>query len=217
MQPESGIRGNMHQPSFVHRTRPELEAALDHIRASPPDAGMLEMIVSRPAINAREVLDEGALDTVVGLIGDTWRNRGSSRTKDGSPHPEMQLTLMNTRVVDLVSGDRAHWPLAGDQLFVDLDLSVENLPPGTRLSIGEAIIEVSTLPHTGCDKFVGRFGLEAMKFVNSAMGRQLNLRGIHARVIRGGRIRIGDRLRRVPTPNSTTPNSQGTLAEGGSR
>ena len=198
----------MHQTSIVHRTRTELEAALDHIRASPPDDGMLEMIVSRPAINAREVLDEGALDTVVGLIGDTWGKRRSSRTKDGSPHPEMQLTLMNSRVVDLVSGDRAQWPLAGDQFFVDLDLSVHNLPPGTRLSVGEAIIEVSTLPHTGCDKFVGRFGLEAMKFVNSALGRQLNLRGIHARVIRGGRVRVGDRLRRVATPNSTTPNSQ---------
>lgn len=198
----------MHQTSIVHRTRTELEAALDHIRASPPDDGMLEMIVSRPAINAREVLDEGALDTVVGLIGDTWGKRRSSRTKDGSPHPEMQLTLMNSRVVDLVSGDRAQWPLAGDQLFVDLDLSVHNLPPGTQLSVGEAIIEVSTLPHTGCDKFVGRFGLEAMKFVNSALGRQLNLRGIHARVIRGGRVRVGDRLRRVATPNSTTPNSQ---------
>jgi hypothetical protein len=196
----------MHQTSIVHRTRTELEAALDHIRASPPDDGMLEMIVSRPAINTREVLADGVLDTIAGLIGDTWGKRGSSRTKDGSPHPEMQLTLMNTRVVDLVSGDRAHWPLAGDQLFVDLDLSVENLPPGSRLSVGEAIIEVSTLPHTGCDKFVGRFGLEAMKFVNSALGRQLNLRGIHARVIRGGRVRIADRLRK--TPDAAIPNSQ---------
>lgn len=198
----------MHQPQVVHRTLTELEAALDQIRASPQDAGVLEMIVSRPAIGVRDVLDEATLDPHVGLEGDTWGKRGSSRTKDGSPHPEMQLTLMNTRVVDLVSGDRTRWPLAGDQLYVDLDLSARNLPPGTQLAVGEAIVEVSPQPHTGCDKFVGRFGLDAMKFVNSALGRQLNLRGINARVIRGGRIRKGDRLRRVPTPNSATPNSQ---------
>ena len=187
----------MHQPSFVHRTRPELEAALDHIRASPPDAGMLEMIVSRPAINAREVLDEGALDTVVGLIGDTWRNRGSSRTKYGSPHPEMQLTFMNTRLVDLVSGDRAHWPLAGDQLFVDLDLSEANLPPDTRLAVGSAVIEVTDIPHTGCGKFHQRFGHEATKFVNSAEGRALHLRGLNARVVRSGSVRVGDIVRKA--------------------
>lgn len=188
----------MHQSSVVHRTWTELDAALDHIRAAPQDHGVLEMIVSRPAINTRDVLDEATLDTTVGLVGDTWVQRKSSRTKDASPHPEMQLTLMNSRVVDLVSGDRARWPLAGDQLYVDLDLSVRNLPPGTRLAVGEAIIEVSTQPHTGCDKFVGRFGLEAMKFVNSTLGRKLNLRGINARVVRGGRIRVGDLLRKTP-------------------
>ena len=196
----------MHQPDIVHRARTELEHALDHIRASPQDAGELQMIVSRPAINKRDVLEEATLDTTFGLTGDSWGKRGSSRTRDGSPHPEMQLTLMNSRVVDLVSGDRARWPLAGDQLYVDLDLSAGNLPPGTRLTVGEAVIEVSTQPHTGCDKFVGRFGLDAMKFVNSPLGRQLNLRGINARVIRGGRVRVGDLLRK--TANSATPNSQ---------
>lgn len=192
----------MHQPDIVHRTRTELEHALDHIRAAPQDAGELQMIVRRPAINKRDVLEEATLDTTIGLTGDSWGKRGSSRTRDGSPHPEMQLTLMNSRVVDLVSGDRARWPLAGDQLYVDLDLSVANLPPGSRLTVGEAVIEVSTQPHTGCDKFVGRFGLDAMKFVNSPLGRQLNLRGINARVIRGGRVRIGDLLRKLLTSNS---------------
>jgi MOSC domain-containing protein YiiM len=109
----------------------------------------------------------------------------------------MQLTVMSTRAVELVAGDRERWPLAGDQLYVDLDLSGANLPPGTQLEIGDAMIEVSTQPHTGCDKFVSRFGLEAMKFVNSPLGRSLNLRGINARVVRPGRIRAGDEVRKV--------------------
>lgn len=180
----------------VHRSTSELEAALSHIRASPADGGVLQLIVRRPRVDERELLDEAVLDPVVGLVGDTWTVRKSSRTADGSPHPEMQLTLMNTRVVELVAGGRARWPLAGDQLYVDLDLSAENLPPGTRLAVGGALIEVSRQPHTGCDKFIARFGLDAMKFVNSAVGRQLNLRGINARVIEGGRIRLGDLVRK---------------------
>ena len=180
-----------------NRTRDELEAGLPHIRSAPGDTGVLHMIVRRPAINDREVLQEAALDSAEGLVGDTWNRRKSSRTPDGSPHPEMQLTVMSTRAVELVAGDRERWPLAGDQLYVDLDLSLANLPPGTQLEIGEATIEVSTLPHTGCDKFVSRFGLEAMKFVNSPLGRSLNLRGINARVVRPGRIRAGDVVRRV--------------------
>ena len=178
------------------KTTAELEAALGQIRQSPADRGTLEMIVRRPSVNQRDVLEAAALDATVGLAGDTWNQRRSSRTPDGSPHPEMQLTLMNTRVIDVVAGSRDRWPLAGDQLFVDLDLSQANLPPGTRLAIGEAVIEVSTQPHTGCDKFVARFGLDAMKFVNSPVGRQLNLRGINARVVQPGRIRVGDRVQK---------------------
>jgi len=181
----------------AHRTRTELDGALDDLRAAPKDEGVLEMIVRRPAIGARDVLETGRLDLMEGLAGDTWSKRGSSRTTDGSPHPHMQLTVMSTRVIDLLTGDRTAWPIAGDQLYVDMDLSLENLPAGTRLAVGDAIIEVSAQPHTGCDKFVARFGLDAMKFVNSPLGRQLNLRGINAIVVKEGDIRVGDIVRKT--------------------
>ncbi|MFL6335939.1 MAG: MOSC domain-containing protein [Pyrinomonadaceae bacterium] len=180
-----------------HLTAAELEAGLAEIRRSPRDAGLLELIVRRPRVDEREVLAEGELDPSDGLVGDSWKERGSSRTPDGSAHPEMQLNIMNARVIALVAQERERWRLAGDQLYLDLDLSGENLPAGTRLALGEALIEVTAQPHTGCKKFVARFGVEAMKFVNSSVGRELHLRGINARVIRGGAIRIGDVARKI--------------------
>lgn len=180
-----------------HLTMPELEAGLDVIRQSPKAEGRLALIVRRPQSEAREVLSEGQLDRVEGLVGDNWRTRGSSSTADGSAHPEMQLNLMNTRVIDLVAQDPARWQLAGDQLFVDLDLSAENLPPGTQLAIGAAVIEVTPVPHNGCKKFVARFGLDAMKFVNSSVGKELHLRGINAKVIQPGTIRVGDMVKKL--------------------
>jgi hypothetical protein len=179
-----------------HLTTEELMAGLDEIRESPKDEGVLQLIVRRPDVGVREVLDEGELDLAEGLVGDTWRNRKSRRTADGSPHPEMQLNIMNTRVVDLVAQDRSRWPLAGDQLFIDLDLTDANLPPGTQLAIGSAIIEVTPEPHTGCAKFVERFGVDAMRFVNSEIGRELRLRGINAKVVQPGTIRVGDVARK---------------------
>jgi len=178
-----------------HLTTDELMAGLDEIRRSPKDEGILALIVRRPAIDAREVLERGELDRQNGLAGDTWSRRRSSRSADGGPHPLMQLNVMNARAVALVAQSPHRWPLAGDQLFVDLDLSGANLPPGTRLSIGAAIIEVTPEPHTGCAKFVARFGVDAMKFVNSAVGRELNLRGINARVLEPGAIQAGDMVR----------------------
>ena len=180
-----------------HLTMAELEAGLEEIRQSPRDAGELKMIVRRPDLGAREELQTGDLDIVQGLVGDTWQSRSSRRTADGSPHPDMQLNLMNTRVVALVAQDPSRWALAGDQLFVDLDLSEANLPAGTRLAIGSAVIEVTAEPHTGCAKFVSRFGVDAMQFVNSPLGRELHLRGINARVITAGRIRVGDMARKI--------------------
>ena len=180
-----------------HLTIEELEAGLETIRQSPKDNGELKLIVRRPKKNQRQVLDEGELDTVEGLIGDNWKTRGSSRTADGSSHPDMQLNIMNSRTVALIAQDGDRWQLAGDQLYIDLDLSDENLPPGTRLEIGSAIIEVTAQPHTGCKKFVERFGLEAMKFVNSPVGKQLHLRGINAKVIKAGAIKTNDLARKI--------------------
>jgi hypothetical protein len=180
-----------------HLTMKELEAGLDEIRRSPSDEGVLQLIVRRPASNQREVLEEGELDQTAGLVGDSWRTRGSSRTPDGSSHPDMQLNIMNSRVIALVSQAKERWPLAGDQLFIDMDLGAENLPAGTRLALGSAVIEVTAQPHTGCKKFVSRFGLDAMKFVNSPLGKQLHLRGINARVVQSGVIRTGDVVRKI--------------------
>ncbi|MGO9464388.1 MAG: MOSC domain-containing protein [Isosphaeraceae bacterium] len=173
----------------------DLEASLDEIRQSPKDDGVLELIVRRPRTDEREVLEEGELDLVEGLVGDTWRIRGSTRTADGSPHPDMQLNIMNSRVIALVAQDRDRWPLAGDQLYIDMDLSDANLPPGTQLALGSAVIEVTDQPHTGCRKFQARFGRAALEFVNSRLGRELHLRGINAKVVRPGTIRVGDRVR----------------------
>ena len=177
-----------------HLTMVELEAGLAEIRRSPRDEGRLALIVRRPRTLEREILEQGELDVGFGLIGDNWQARGSSETQDGAAHPEMQLNLMNARAIDLIAADKSRWHLAGDQLFVDFDLSGANLPPGTRLAIGTAVIEVTPVPHTGCKKFTARFGLEAMKFVNSPVGRELNLRGINAKVVKTGTIAVGDRI-----------------------
>ncbi len=180
-----------------HLTTGELESGLDEIRQSPKDNGILKLIVRRPKENEREVLEVGELDLIDGLVGDNWKTRGSSSTKDGAAHPEKQLNIMNARAAALVAQDENRWKLAGDQLFIDLDLSDENLPPGTRLEIGSATIEVTPPPHNGCKKFVARFGLDAMKFVNSPVGKQLHLRGVNAKVIKPGLIRAGDFVKKT--------------------
>lgn len=187
-----------------HLGTAELEAALDHLRASPSQEGTLTLLVRRPGPGEREVLGEGELDREVGLVGDTWLERGSKRTPDGSAHPGMQLNVMNARAAALVADGPERMPLAGDQLYVDLDLSAENLPPGSRLAIGGvggAVIEVTEVPHTGCAKFVGWFGAEAMRFVNGRTGKAMRLRGLNARVVEPGTVRPGDAVR-VTRPGS---------------
>lgn len=165
----------------------ELQAGLDHIRRSPNANGTVALIVRRPRLDEREVLTEGRLDPIEGLVGDYWYRRDPE-------HPEYQITLINARLIALVAQEKERWALAGDQLYVDLDLSTTNLPPGTRLAVGEAVLEVSAAPHTGCDKFMARFGRDAVLFVNSREGRKLNLRGINTKVVQGGIVREGDRL-----------------------
>ena len=180
-----------------HLTPEELHAGLDHIRAVPSDEGALAMIVTRPALGERQLLDEGQLHAELGLVGDNWLTRGSRHTPDGSAAPDKQITVMNIRVADLVACGRERASLAGDQLYVDFDISIDNLPPGSLLAIGAAVLEVSESPHLGCAKFVDRFGEEAMRFVNSQLGRSLRLRGVNTRVVVPGTIRVGDRVTRT--------------------
>ena len=186
--------------TITHLTTEQLHAGLPAIRESPLDRGVLRMIVRRPRVGEREVLDAGELDVAAGLVGDNWSERRSNRSVDGGPHPLMQLNIMNARVASLVAQAEERWPLAGDQLFIDLDLSAVNLPPGARLAIGSAVVEVTAEPHTGCGKFTARFGADAQKFVNSTVGRELQLRGINARVVTPGVIRVGDVVTKVTSP-----------------
>ncbi|MEW6305571.1 MAG: MOSC domain-containing protein [Verrucomicrobiota bacterium] len=175
----------------------ELEAGVGTVRESPNAVGVLKLIVRRPQVGEREVLEAGELDLAHGLVGDSWLARGSTRTPDGKPNPDTQLNVMNARAVALVAQHAERWPLAGDQLYIDLDLSVANLPPGTQLAIGPAVIEVTAHPHTGCKKFMERFGQDAFNFVNSPMGKELRLRGLNARVVRPGVVRVGDEVRKL--------------------
>lgn len=180
-----------------HLTTAELEAGLEHILEAPKDHGELKLIVYRPDVEQREVVQEALLDEEHGLVGDNWLTRGSHHIEDGSADPEMQLNIMNARVAELVAIDPERMALAGDQLYLDLDLSGDNLPPGTQFELGEAIIEVTEPPHTGCKKFAERFGVDAIVFVNSGFGRKQNFRGICAKVVKGGAIKVGDVARKI--------------------
>jgi hypothetical protein len=175
----------------------ELEAGLDYIRQAPTDQGILKMIVRRPSVDERDVLESGELSTEEGLVGDTWNIRVSTHSKDGLANANKQITIMNARSIALLAQSEERWSLAGDQLYVDMDLSDDNIPPGTQLAIGSAVVQVSPDPHTGCNKFSARFGVEAMKFVNSPEGKRLHLRGINTRVIQAGIIQVGDIVRKV--------------------
>jgi hypothetical protein len=180
-----------------HRDLATLDAGRDHILASPKDDGRIDLIVRRPSAGERETVTEATLDTVEGLVGDSWRARGSGSTPDGSANPKAQLTLMNTRVAALVAVSPDRIPLAGDQFFVDFDLAAANVPPGTRLVLGSAVIEVSDEPHLGCRKFFDRFGSDAHRFVSSKDDRDLHFRGINAFVVAGGTVRAGDTIRKA--------------------
>jgi hypothetical protein len=183
--------------TVIHLSMAELTAGMETIRQAPKDHGVLKLIVRRPQEDLRETLQEAELSLHDGLVGDSWNRRGSRHMPDGSPNPDAQITIMNARSIALVAQTENRWPLAGDQLYVDLDLSDDNLHPGTRLSIGSAVLEVSPVPHTGCNKFSARFGVDAMKFVNTPEGKQLHLRGINTRIVQPGTIRVGDVVRKL--------------------
>ncbi len=172
-----------------HLPMETLTAGLDEVRRSPATTGVLELIVRRPRTDVREVVESAELDEAEGLVGDGWKTRGAAEI-------ERQLTLANARLMALVAGEKQNWPPAGDQLYVDFDLSQDNAPPGTRLAIGDAVIEVTATPHTGCKKYASRYGLDALEFISTPVGKGLRLRGMYAKVIRSGTIRAGDAVRK---------------------
>lgn len=176
----------------MEATAEQLWADLDHVRAAPRDEGTLELIATRPAVGERDVLEEAELQVEHGVIGDSWSRRGKR------PNPKSQVAIMSARAAAMIAGEREHWALAGDQLYIDLDLSAANLRPGTRLAIGTAVLEVSDLPHLGCGKFTARYGADARDLVNSPEGVALNLRGINTRIVQGGTVRRGDTVRKLP-------------------
>ena len=185
-------------PMHPVRTLSEMESHLELIKQSPTQEGSVDMIVSRPITEGREVLEHCELSKQTGLLGDNWHSRGDKHTQDGSADMGRQLTLMNSRAISAITDSEERWPEAGDQFFVDFDLSIDNLPHGSQLNLGQAVVEVTPLPHLGCSKFGKRFGKDANAFVNSAAGKNLNLRGINARVIKPGVVTTGDIIRKIP-------------------
>lgn len=182
-----------------HLSMTEIETSLAEQGSSPADNGTVEMIVCRPDRGERLVLEQAEFNLIDGLVGDSWKMRSSRDMPDGGPNPDAQIAIMNSRTIHALTQDRSVWPLAGDQLFLDLDLSADNLPPGQRLAIGSVILEVTALPHTGCGKFNEHFGSNATKLVNSREGRAARRRGINTRIVQAGTIRVGDVVRKIPS------------------
>jgi hypothetical protein len=181
---------------MTYKTAEEIEQGMGAVFAAPRDAGQVRLIVRRPARGEREIVEEAELDLELGLVGDDWVNRAGLRS-DG-PNRFAQLTLMNAGYAELIAGPRSEdWAPAGDQMYLDLDISKSNLPPGARISVGEAVVEISAEPHTGCAQFSARFGSEALKATNTERGRELRLRGANAMVVKPGVVRTGDQARKT--------------------
>lgn len=181
----------------MHRTMAELQAGLPEVLAAPRDSGRLEAIVTRPTRGERRMLDRVGLSLAGGVEGDHWAEGCWLSTDDGRPHPDVQVCIMNARAIRLIAGERENWAPAGDNLFLDMDLSPENLPPGTRLRLGAAELEITATPHNGCDQFIARFGRDACVFVNTSAGKANRLRGVYARVVRDGEVAVGDLATKV--------------------
>jgi MOSC domain-containing protein YiiM len=183
-----------------HLSHAELTAELDHIRASPKDPGILKCVVSRPAAGERRDLNSCRISLAGGVEGDHWAKGCWKTTADGRPDPDVQICIMNARCIELIAQERSNWPPAGDNLFIDMDLTPDNMPSGTRLSIGSTIIEITAVPHNGCDSFIARYARDACVFVNTGEGRRLRLRGIYARVVQDGAVSVGDPVTKLTAP-----------------
>ena len=181
----------------MHRDSKTLNDQMSQIMAAPKDGGVVDLIVARPESDERQILETAELDVDDGLIGDNWKARGNRHTPDGRANKETQLTLMNSRVANAITDTKSEWALAGDQIYIDMDLSVQNLPAGTHLRVGTATIRISEQPHTGCKKFVERFGADALRFVNTGPGAEARFRGLNAQIIESGTVRHGDKVIRI--------------------
>lgn len=178
------------RPQFVN-----LDAALDLIRAAPKDQGTIELIARRPAAGTREVVDHVRFSTELGVVGDGWHRRPSRKT--GAPNIDQQVSMMNARAIAAIAPNREDWANAGDQLYIDFDISTENLPVGTKLAFGTAVLQISPHPHRGCAKFTKRFGEDVTRWVNTDVGCALRLRGVMAQVLVEGDARRGDVIRKL--------------------
>ena len=179
------------------RSRDELLESLPYILSAPADEGQVRAIVIRPAAGQRRMLDRVDVSARGGLEGDHWAEGCWLSTEDGAPHPDVQVCIMSARCIEAIAGPEANWAAAGDNLFIDMDLSPENLPPGTRVAIGTVELILTAEPHNGCQSFIDRYGRDACVFVNTGPGKANRLRGIYGRVTRDGTIRRGDVMRKI--------------------
>lgn len=173
-------------------TTAELENNLHYILSSPKDAGRVESIIVRRRKNERELRKEVFLSLEKGVEGDRWFDLSK-----GEPDPRRQLTIINSRLIKLLAQSEDRLCLAGDNLITDFDLSVSNLPVGQRLTIGNVIIEISDVPHTGCLKFAERYGNDSVEFINAPERSNLRLRGVYAKFLNSGLIYLGDSINKI--------------------
>jgi MOSC domain-containing protein YiiM len=182
---------------MAYQTAEQLQAGMASVLDAPKDEGVVRLVVRRPARGQREILAEGQLDTERGLVGDDWVDRPGMNRE--TPSPYAQVTVMNARAAELVSGEAQPeaWAQCGDQLYIDLDISEANLPAGTRIAVGEAVLELQAEPHTGCVQFRGWWGPEALRHISTEEGRALRMRGANTRVVQSGAVRPGDDARKI--------------------